>query len=342
MKLIRRQNISMIFLIVVIVLLFRILYIDFFQMLIERYGFDISSLFQSFVSNIIVLLLSVVLDVFAVWKLSRTKPYGHNSLLRFVLDICSILFVSIIGALILNFKDLSVNANGHPYFYFIFSVLCVFLFNAFLVSVLDITFYALDVRQRMHQEGIKKRQAEYQYLQLKEQLNPHFLFNSLNMLDYLVQSQETERASLYIKKLAGIYRYFLQASNMELVSIEEELYFVGHYVDLLKVRFPEGFEVNQQIPAEYYQRLIIPCGLQILVENAIKHNVVSKSQPLQIDIFIEDDYIAVTNNIQLKIEIKDSMQVGLNNICTQYKDMLNREVIIEISEELFKVKLPII
>ena len=82
--------------------------------------------------------------------------------------------------------------------------------------------------------------------------------------------------------------------------------------------------------------------MQILVENAIKHNIVSKSQPLQIDIFIEDDYIAVTNNIQLKIEIKDSMQVGLNNICTQYKDMLNREVIIEISEELFKVKLPII
>lgn len=339
---IRKNDILIISLIVVVVFLFRILYFDIFQSLIVRYGFQVSDVFQSFVGNIIVLLLSIILDTIGVWVLSKMQPYGQNSLARFLSDIALMFLVSAIGALILDYPEFLKHDIAFGGYYYLFSLLSLFLFNAFLIVILDIVFYALRVRESVYNERLNKRKAEYQYYKLKEQVNPHFLFNSLNMLDYLVQSNENDRASEYIKKLASVYRYFLQTNDAELVTIEEELLFVKHYVDLLKVRFPEGIDFQVDVPDEYIDRLIIPCGLQMLVENAIKHNVVSKSEPLTIQIKVEDGWLIVINNIQLRLTIDDSMNVGLNNIQARYKDITGREVGIFMDEKEFIVKLPIV
>ena len=329
-------------LIVAVVLTFRILYFDVFQSLMVRYGFDIGGVFQSFVGNIIVSLLSIILDTIGVWYLSKLRPYGQNSLTRFLYDIALMLVVSALGALILDFPEFIQSDTAFRGHYFIFTMLSILLFNAFLVALLDVVVYALRVRQSVYYERLQKRQAEYQYHKLKEQVNPHFLFNSLNMLDYLVQSNENERASKYIRKLANVYRYFLQTGDSDFVTIDEELQFVGHYVDLLKVRFSEGIDFQVEVPDEYSDRLIIPFALQLLVENAIKHNVVSRTEPLAIRIFVKDDRLIVLNNIRLRLSIDESMNVGLNNIQAQYRDRVGREVEIFMDEKEFIVKLPII
>ncbi len=338
-----RSDWLIICLIVFFILLFRILYIDLYQSLIATYNFNIETVYRSFVSNVIVLLLSIILDVWGVQFLTKKYPYGKNYLTRFVFDVLLIFVVSAIGALILDVSELNTIRLYPPVWqYYVFLLLSVFIVNAFIVVILDVAFYAFYMRNVMLEERFQKRHAEFQYHKLKEQVNPHFLFNSLNILDYLVQSGEKDKASAYIKKLASIYRYVLQNNDEELVHISDELELTQHYVDLLKLRFSEGIEFVVDVPQDYMQTMVIPLSLQILVENAVKHNEVNKDKPLLIQIKIENDKLLVTNNIQLRMNVNDSMNVGLNNICNQYKDVTGQTVDIEMTETMFVVKLPII
>ena len=184
--------------------------------------------------------------------------------------------------------------------------------------------------------------SEYQYERLKQQINPHFLFNSLNILDYLVQEQETERASTFIRKLANIYRYMLRNDEKPLVKIGEELDFTTMYIDLLKERFIEGMVFVIDIDRVIYDRHIVPCSLQLLVENATKHNIVSAESPLTIKIYTEDDMIVVSNNLQERTHGQPSTHLGLANIRRQYYDITRRNIVVQKTENEFIVKLPII
>lgn len=184
--------------------------------------------------------------------------------------------------------------------------------------------------------------SEYQYERLKQQINPHFLFNSLNILDYLVQEQQTERASSFIRKLASIYRYMLRNDEKPLVKIGEELAFTTMYIDLLRERFIEGMIFVIDIDANIHDRLIVPCALQLLVENATKHNIVSEDMPLTIKIHSDGSFITVSNNLQERTHAQPSTHLGLANIRRQYMDITHREIIIEKTDKQFIVKLPII
>lgn len=184
--------------------------------------------------------------------------------------------------------------------------------------------------------------SEYQYERLKQQINPHFLFNSLNILDYLVQEQQTERASSFIRKLANIYRYMLRNDEKPLVKIGEELDFTKMYIDLLRERFIEGMVFVIDIDESLYDRNIVPCSLQLLVENATKHNIVSAESPLTIKIKCDAEYIMVSNNLQERTHGQPSTHLGLANIRRQYMDITRREIFVEKTETEFIVKLPII
>lgn len=185
--------------------------------------------------------------------------------------------------------------------------------------------------------------AQYRYVKLKHQVNPHFLFNSLNILDCLVCEQKTEQASTYIHKLAGIYRYMLKSEEEEAVPLREELVFVGLYVDLLKVRFPEGFDVKVNVPPELLGRAVLPCSIQLLIENAIKHNAVNSSgNPLRIEIHAEGDTVRVTNNIVPKVTTSPSTGLGLKYIRQLYLDLSGKTVEIEHGQQEYHVVLPLL
>ena len=216
------------------------------------------------------------------------------------------------------------------------------LVEVILYSVVFMVDYALVARAVLRAERGKAHQAQFRYMKLKQQVNPHFLFNSLNILDCLVCEQRTEQASVYIHKLAGIYRYMLQNEEETLVRLHEEMAFVGMYVDLLQVRFPEGFRVETDISDEVMNRHVLPCSVQLLIENAIKHNSVGADRPLVIRIVAEAEAVTVSNNLQLKVSGNPSTRVGLNYIRQQYLDLSGIPIGIRCTDTEYCVTLPLL
>lgn len=217
-----------------------------------------------------------------------------------------------------------------------------FLAQLTLYCIVYIINYAVSARAEMHMEREKANMAQYRYLKLKRQVNPHFLFNSLNILDCLVCEEKTEQASTYLHKLAGIYRYMIKSEEEDLVPLRDELVFVNLYVDLIKVRFPEGFNVIINVPEEQMARFVLPCSLQLLIENATKHNAVSPDNPLTIRIETEGNNMTVSNNIIPKVTASPSTGLGQKYIRQQYLDLSGKEIGIRKTEDAYCVTLPLL
>ncbi len=194
----------------------------------------------------------------------------------------------------------------------------------------------------MKEEREKANMAQYRYIKLKHQVSPHFLFNSLNILDCLICDGMQERASTYTHKLAGIYRYMLKSEEETVVPLRDELVFVGLYVDLLKERFPSGFEVEIDVPEEITGRFVLPCSLQLLIENAIKHNAVSEEMPLMIKVEAAGESVRVTNNIIPKMTKSPSTGLGHIYIRQMYLDLTGKQIDIVRTTETYSVTLPLI
>ena len=165
-----------------------------------------------------------------------------------------------------------------------------------LAVVVVLANYALGLQRQAETASEEANLALYRYHKLKQQVNPHFLFNSLNVLDCLIQEQSREDASRYTHKLAEIYRYMLRNENETMVPLRDEMEFVGQYVDLLKLRFQEGLEVTVDISEPLMSRSVVPCCVQLLLENATKHNAVHPDNPLRISVRAENDSVTVSNN----------------------------------------------
>ena len=202
--------------------------------------------------------------------------------------------------------------------------------------------YAIIVRGEMQLEREKATMAQYRYMKLKRQVNPHFLFNSLNILDCLICEEKTEQASIYTHKLAGIYRYMIKSEEDEVVSLREELMFVRLYIDLLKVRFPEGFDVEINVDAEKLARFVPPCSIQLLIENSTKHNSVSAETPLVVRVETQDDSVLVSNNIVPKVTKSTSTGLGQKYITQLYSDLSGKTVEIVKTETDYCVILPLL
>ena len=211
-----------------------------------------------------------------------------------------------------------------------------------LYCVIYMINYAIITRDEMHEQREKANMAQYRYIKLKHQVNPHFLFNSLNILDCLICEESTERASAYTHKLAGIYRYMLKSEDEMVVTLRDEMVFVGLYVDLLKERFPAGFEVESDVPEEMMSRMILPCSIQLLIENATKHNAVNKDTPLTIRIESIDDCIRVSNNKIPKMTKSSSTGLGQKYIRQMYLDLTGKQIEIIETEQTYSVTLPLI
>jgi hypothetical protein len=189
-------------------------------------------------------------------------------------------------------------------------------------------------------ERLQKESVKAQYDSLKNQVNPHFLFNSLNALTNLVY-EDPDKAAKFIKQLSEVYRYVLDTHEKELVPLEEEVKFLDSYLFLQQIRF--GAKLRLDIQLENKQGQVAPLALQMLIENAIKHNVIAEEQPLTIRVYFQNNYIVVENNLQRKTIItEESSGLGLENIKKRYAFLTDKEVTIAELDSMFKVELPII
>lgn len=190
-------------------------------------------------------------------------------------------------------------------------------------------------------EALARENVQSQLDALKNQLDPHFLFNSLNTLASLIDD-ENSPAQNYLDKLSDVYRYVLVSREKNTVTLEEEMQFLDAYIYLNKIRFRENLQVETQLSTDKNQLHVAPLSIQMLIENAIKHNVVSKEKPLKIRIVQEDGFLTVENNLQEKKTFEKSTKVGLQNIINRYRLLTEQQVEILRNEWTFKVKLPLL
>lgn len=224
-----------------------------------------------------------------------------------------------------------------PRFYFI---------TILITLVISLFFHAFYFYKKIQEDKVKKQQiiagnASAQFESLKNQIDPHFLFNSLNVLSSLIDEQP-ETAQKFTNSLSKIYRYVLEQKNKELVLVEEELDFAREYMDLLKIRFENSITYTLPQQLQLVDSKVVPLSLQLLLENTIKHNIVSENNPLHIHIYEEDNYLVVKNNLQKKEAFTSRKGVGLQNIADRYKLATDRQVLIVQDETSFQVKIPLL
>lgn len=190
-------------------------------------------------------------------------------------------------------------------------------------------------------ERAKMDNLAAQYELLKQQVNPHFLFNSLNTLKYMVENKDDHSVD-FILKLSDFYRFTLESRKLDMIPLSEELNTLDAYIFLLKARFEEGLDITINIDPAYNTSYIPPFTLQLLIENCIKHNIVSLDRPLHIRLYSDKDNIVVENHIQLKRTKESSTGMGLENINQRYLHLLNKTIGIHATDSLFTIKLPVV
>lgn len=175
---------------------------------------------------------------------------------------------------------------------------------------------------------------------LKNELDPHFVYNSLMPLFYLIKN-DISKAELFANRLIQVYQYFLENRQNDFISLNEELKFIRNYFYLLEIRFNKSIQLSVHANTSTEDYLVLPFSLQLLVENAIRHNELDSDSPLEIRIEIERDQITVTNNIHSKTETSFSSKIGLNNLRSRYKILCNCDISVIRTREIFAVKLPL-
>ena len=298
------------------------------------------------------LFITLALVVFGVWELNRLvearlgflylffKRKLHPLLILFLLSLVNVALVCFISMQALYaVADIPVQINTEH-----LTLLMAFGFrvNLFLNCVNAIVFYMDKLKKtQLEAEQLKKISIEAQFEALRNQINPHFLFNCFNVLSTLVY-KDAETSARFIDQLATVYRYLLYNQEKKIVSLKEELVFIESYLYLLKIRFGENISIKNEINPEGEELYVAPAVLQMLIENAIKHNVVSKKNPLEIALRIENGSIRVSNSLQPKEIKEESTQLGLKNIQSRYGFLSNRKVEIEETESRFTVKIPLL
>ena len=295
---------------------------------------------RAVLSNSVGIIMLVCINIIYIRYMGKALK-GKSKFLKTISLLTFMMFAALLESAIVCIRlPFGLNAEMKENFRMVFIVSLIAAITIY--CIIYMVNYSITAKYRMQREREKANLAQYRYLKLKRQVNPHFLFNSLNILDCLVCEEKAEQASTYIHKLAGIYRYMIKSEDEDLVTLREELEFTSQYVDLLKVRFPKGLQVMIDVPEDTKARFVLPCSIQLLVENATKHNIVSAENPLVIKIESKDEYVSVSNNIIPKVTQVQSTGLGQKYIRRQYLDLSGKAIGIERTETEYKVTLPLL
>lgn len=264
------------------------------------------------------------------------------------------LFLGLVGSILISIATYFlvrvvhvVTIEGKTFNEFIATEKLHYYFIALLITlIIALFFHALHFYKTLQEKRVKEQKviagtASAQFESLKNQIDPHFLFNSLNVLSSLIE-ENPDNAQKFTTSLSKVYRYVLEQKDKELVSVEEELAFARTYMNLLSMRFENSlfYEVPENLSNP--DAKVVPLSLQLLLENAIKHNAVSESKPLKIRIYEESNCLVIENNFQKKEVLQSRKGVGLENIINRYHLVTNRKVVIDQDPQIFRVKLPVL
>ncbi|MEZ4808929.1 MAG: 2TM domain-containing protein [Allomuricauda sp.] len=311
----------------------------------ETVAFDMDLLrsvgYYIFYSIVLTFINSVYYDY-----LNHKVTWGRFAKYRLVLSALGGVAVTMLGIFWIRIvihigfegKDWEGFVAGERPIYYAIALLITIVVSVFFHAIY---FYKNWQEKRVKEQKIIAGSASARFDALKNQLDPHFLFNSLNVLTSLIE-EDPDQAQKFTTSLSKVYRYVLEQKNKDLVTVDEELDFARTYVRLLKMRFEDSiiFEIPEKCSIP--DAKIVPLSLQLLLENAVKHNVVTASKPLKIGVFEHDGALVVANNLQEKQVVKKSSGVGLQNIKQRYHILTDRQVVIDKTATDFSVALPML
>lgn len=270
--------------------------------------------------------------------INRKISWIHFPLKRLLVGMVSTIAftLSAVLVMIVIFENLFHFNFGSTYHFTIYLSIAI---TILIAIILHSRSFLLHWRQAaLDAAKYEKESMAMRYESLKNQVNPHFLFNSLNALTNLVY-EDPDKAVRFIKQLSEVYRYVLDSRNRELVSLQEEVKFLESYLYLQKIRFGSKLNIDMKVTND--RVMVAPLALQMLIENAIKHNIVSEEDPLTVQLYQDNGYIVVENNLQRKmVSPEPSSGVGLENIRKRYEFLGDRKVEVRSDERSFVVKLP--
>lgn len=308
-------------------------------------AFDKALALEFFYNQLFTVCLYLANAYFVSYMLSKYKQdlFKLNHLLvALISSIC----ISLITIFLLRFLIIVYGFNQNTSLFFQNEKMVFYWMSLTISVVITAIFYTIYYIKSKQDTKVKEQKviagtASAKFDALKNQLDPHFLFNSLNVLTSLIE-ENPDKAQQFTTSLSKVYRYVLEQKNKELVTVDEELKFARTYMSLLKNRFEDSivFEIPEQ--ANNPESKVVPLSLQLLLENAVKHNVVTSSKPLHIKIYETNGNLVVENNLQPKQILKKSSGVGLANIRQRYQLLTNKQVIINQKANSFAVAIPML
>jgi len=286
---------------------------------------------------------SIALLAFVGKKLDQYYPWLKSPFKKLVLTVVIQVLIVLLVVAVVQVTFLVINKNGFDQW---FDQLSVGFTWAISITVFGIAvangflFFKNWKQSAINEEILKREKLSIEYEALRNQVNPHFLFNSLTALTTLVH-QDADKAEAFIRHFSDVYRYILEHRDQEVVSLQKELILIKNMAYLYHYRHGDNLKIELDLESSD-EKYILPMALQMLLENALKHNIISEVKPLTVRIFQDEDFVVVWNNLQLKNNVPDSNSVGLGNIRLRYSYLSEKPVIIEKTEQNFQVKIPIL
>ncbi len=315
----------------------------------KKGGFNFDNKEELLIEFSIYQLYSIVLGMINMYYfgyLEKLEWKEKSSAKRIAIGVFGSIVLTLIGLFVLRMFT-SIVLGGKSFYDFINNEsLKNYQFGLWITLTIIIIFHFIYFYNKFQQKKVKESQIiakteSAKFESLKNQLDPHFLFNSLNVLTSLID-ENPRQAEKFTTKLSKVYRYVLEHKDKDLIPLEDELRFAKSYMELLKMRFEDGVSFNIPETVSNPELKVVPLSLQLLLENAVKHNVITSSNPLEINIYEKDGFLLVTNNVNPKKSIEKSTKVGLKNINQRYSLMTDAKVEITNKNNIFKVKLPLL
>ncbi len=296
--------------------------------------------------------LYTILIAFIIWEGNRYLHFSlrsyfnwYNKPIRKIAAVLiAISFYTVPVSVLLLLGWYSLFEHGRPNRQvIIISTLIIMICVIFIAHVYETVFLVKESENEMlRNEQLERAKAEAELEILKSQIDPHFIFNSLNTLSHLIE-EKPAKAKLFNDHLADVYRYILQHKERELVLLRDEMHFLHNYFSLLCIRFENAVQLRSEIDESQYESwLIPPISLQLLAENAIKHNEFSDSNPLVIYVQQKEESLTVSNRLNGKELRKESSKTGLSNLNERYKLITQKEITVAATADIFVVQLPLL
>lgn len=336
----RRLYISCIWIIIICTIIFGVIEPAVFSWRMIGLAFMISTMY-TVVNALGQGYLNAYLDKKWDWISETRKRIIYGVTLTVIVTVISVLFCNYVNFVIIQKVKPSKFFSGDYGFINWFFINLALLISAILHARSFMLAWKNESRKEVVEQKIIASSANAQFESLKNQLDPHFLFNSLNVLSALIDENPSQ-AQHFTAAMSKIYRYVLEQKDKELVTIEEELDFAKTYCELLKTRFEDSVNFEFSINEDNRKLFVVPLSLQLLLENCIKHNFATAQKPLNIKIYANNGFLFIENNLQQREQMKESAGIGLANIVQRYSLLTKQNVFIEKSTDFFRVKIPIL